>query len=63
MKRATQGTNKDKPADGRNVGLPVAKDATQRNEPRRTPESRGDRDDHLGGSNQNRERQMPNRAR
>jgi len=65
MQRAKQGTNKDKTDDRRNTGgLPVAKDAsntgkdvTQRNEPRRTPESRGDRDDHIGGHNQTRERQ------
>jgi len=38
-------------------GLPVAQDATQRNEPPRTPENQGDRDDHLGGHNQSRERQ------
>ncbi|QHI99779.1 hypothetical protein GT347_18410 [Xylophilus rhododendri] len=63
MKRATQGSNRDKPETTRTVGLPVAKDATQRNEARRTPESRGDRDDHLGGHNQNRERQAPTRGR
>lgn len=63
MQRARQGTNQDKPATTGQTpkrdtgGLPVAHDATQRNEGRRTPESRGDRDDHLGGHNQNRERQ------
>ncbi|WPB56206.1 hypothetical protein [Xylophilus sp. GOD-11R] len=55
MQRAKQGSNKDKPATTK--GLPVASDATQRNEPRRTPESRGDRDDHIGGNNQRQHRQ------
>ena len=57
MQRAKQGQNQDKTERRDTGGLPVAQDATQRNEPRRTPESRGDRDDHLGGNNQNRERQ------
>ena len=63
MQRAKQGTNQDKTEKRDTGGLPVAKDATQRNEDRRTPESRGDRDDHLGGFNQNRERSTPRGAR
>ena len=58
MQRAKQGPQQDKPdTPARTGGLPVAKDATQLNQPRRTGESPGDRDDHLGGHNQNRERQ------
>lgn len=56
MQRAKQGTNKDKPDNRNTGGLPVARDATQRNEPRRTPESRGDRDDHIGSDNQRQQR-------
>lgn len=64
MQRTKQGGNQDKPGTASNTGgLPVAKDATQLNKPRRTDESRGDRDDHLGGHNQNRERQTPPSSR
>ncbi|KAF1049855.1 hypothetical protein [Xylophilus sp.] len=34
-----------------------AQDATQKNEPRRTPESRSDRESHVGSGNQSQSRQ------
>lgn len=56
MQDRKQGTNQARTGRRNTGGLPVARDATQINEMRCTPEIRGDRDEQPGSADHNRER-------
>lgn len=59
MQDEKQGVNQRKTEKRNTGGLPIARDATQLGNARNTPESRGDREDHPGNADQDRERNPP----